>query len=278
MNVVAYYIFIEPPFWGLFKTHQILPPEQVLGPAAQLPPGHAVQRQRAGHVAGAAQRSVMVPVSFFLCEFLSHFRSHFWTGIFKLAKDRAIVPALVDWNVFVSDAYKQHYDKSAHSDKDGGSGPATVTALADQYNRECITQTLQEYPDLEGIGLSLGDRVSNLNLTQQLTYAADVIIAGVQAAGRPVKLIYRAPFGEGPGSSNSPAVARKHVEASGIPAGDLFVQIKFNWSHGHSTVKFVQAHGGGTGAAYYEPPSDKCKFTKQSDDACDHGSFLVACL
>jgi hypothetical protein len=41
-------------------------------------------------------------------------------------------------------------------------------------------QTLVEYPDLDGIGLSLGDRVSNLNLTQQLDYAADVIIAGVQ--------------------------------------------------------------------------------------------------
>jgi len=158
-------------------------------------------------------------------------------GIFALAKDRAITPALVDWNVFVSEAYKLHYEPGAHSDTDGGSGPATVSALANQYNRECITQTLHEYPDLGGIGLSLGDRVSNLNLTQQLDYAHAVIIAGIKAAGRPVKLIYRAPFGEGPGSSNSPAVARKAIEAAGIPAEDLFVQIKFNWSHGHSTVR-----------------------------------------
>ena len=29
----------------------------------------------------------------------------------------------------------------------------------------------------------------------------------------------------------------------------------------HSTVTLVQAHGGGTGAAYYEPPSDRYKVT-----------------
>lgn len=51
-------------------------------------------------------------------------------------------------------------------------------------------------------------------------------------AGRPVKLIYRAPFGEGPGSDDSPAVARSFIEACGIDPDDLFVQIKFNWSHG----------------------------------------------
>ena len=183
------------------------------------------------------------------------------SGIFKLAVDRAITPALVDWNVFVSEAYKLHYEPTAHADVDGGSGPATVTELANQYNREAITQTLQEYPDLQAIGLSLGDRVSNLNLTQQLEYARDVIIAGVKAAGRRVKLIYRAPFGEGPGSSNSPALARSFIEKAGIAAEDLYVQIKFNWSHGHSLVQFIQAHGGGRGEAYYEPPSDAYQIT-----------------
>jgi hypothetical protein len=70
-------------------------------------------------------------------------------GIFKLAKDRAISPALVDWNVFVSDAYKQHYDPTAHSDTDGGGGVATVTALANQYNRECITQVRKTLGQLQ---------------------------------------------------------------------------------------------------------------------------------
>ena len=172
------------------------------------------------------------------------------TGIFKLARDRGIEPVMVDWNVFVSQGFKDGYDPTAHADTDGGSGPGTVTADANAYNRESITQTLLEYPDLAGIGLSLGDRVSNLNLTQQLGYAQDVIIAGVQESGRPVKVIYRAPFGEGPGHSNSPATARKAIEASGIDPKNLFVQIKFNWSHGHSTVKLVHVHNqGGTSSA-----------------------------
>ena len=100
------------------------------------------------------------------------------------------------------------------------------------------------------------------------------------AAGRPVKLIYRAPFGEGPGHTNGGPLARAAIEKTGIPADDLLVQIKFNWSHGkdphgccwhlgcmlprvvaevivrtgHSTTTFVQAHGGGTGESYYVPP------------------------
>ena len=184
------------------------------------------------------------------------------TGIFRLARDRAIEPALVDWNVFVSQGFKAHYDPTAHADTDGGSGPATITPLANQYNRESITQTLQEYPDLAGIGLSLGDRVSNLNLSQQLQWAQEVVIGGIQAAGRPVRVIYRAPFGEGKAVHDpTPAVARAAIEASGVAAEDLFVQIKFNWSHGHSLVKLVHVHGGGVGEAYYTPPSTKYKVT-----------------
>ena len=142
-----------------------------------------------------------------------------------------------------------------------------MTPLANQYNRECITQTLQEYPDLGGIGLSLGDRVSNLNLSQQLQWAQDVVINGIKAADRPatlpVNVIYRAPFGEGQAVYDpAPAVARTAIEASGIAAENLFVQIKFNWSHGHSLVKLVHVHGGGVGEAYYTPPSTKYKVSK----------------
>ena len=82
-----------------------------------------------------------------------------------------------------------------------------------------------------GIGLSLGDRVSNLNLTQQLSWAQDVIIAGIKGAGRadsePVTVVYRAPFGEGTGQHGQPApmVARKAIESSGVDADNLFVQV-----------------------------------------------------
>jgi hypothetical protein len=173
------------------------------------------------------------------------------SGIFKLARDRAIKPVLVGWNVFVGRGFQQYYDPGAHADSDGPGGVATVTPLANQYNREAITQTLLEYPDdLGGIGLSLDDRVQNLNLSTQLSWARDVVIAGVKAAQSsrsdtaPVIVIYRAPFGEGKGQHGdpAPAVARKSIENLGLDRGSLFVQIKFNWSHGHSLTKLVQVH------------------------------------
>lgn len=157
---------------------------------------------------------------------------------------------LVGWNVFVGRGFQQYYDPGAHADSDGPGGVATVTPLANQYNREAITQTLLEYPDLGGIGLSLDDRVQNLNLSTQLSWARDVVIAGVKAAQSsrsdtaPVIVIYRAPFGEGKGQHGdpAPAVARKSIENLGLDRGSLFVQIKFNWSHGHSLTKLVQVH------------------------------------
>lgn len=178
-----------------------------------------------------------------------------------MAQDRAIKPYIVDWNIFVSEGYKQAYDPSAHSDADGAGGDATLTEESKRYNRECITQAINEYPDLAGLGLSMGDRVNNLDLTGQVQWADDVIIAGVLNASRPIDLLYRAPFGEGPGSSNDPKVARAHIEKSKLQTNRTFLQLKFDWSHAHSTTKLVHVHGGGRGEAYWDPPPSRYSVT-----------------
>lgn len=48
------------------------------------------------------------------------------------------------------------------TDHDGSGGSATVTPLARKYGREIITQTINNYPDLAGIGITLGDRMTNI--------------------------------------------------------------------------------------------------------------------
>jgi len=50
--------------------------------------------------------------------------------------------------------------------------------------------------------------------------------------------------------------------------GQVFVQLKFDWSHGHSTPILVQIHGGNTGDLYFDPaPTDyQITWTVRNED------------
>lgn len=57
----------------------------------------------------------------------------------------------------------------------------TITATANRYQREVITQVINEYEDLAGIGITLGERMQNLgersaNLTAQLNWIDEVCV------------------------------------------------------------------------------------------------------
>jgi hypothetical protein len=78
-------------------------------------------------------------------------------------------------------------------------------------------------------------------------------------AKRPVKLIYRVPFSSG--TSSEPGVSSdvEHLTRAAIERLDeqfgtpIWVEVKFNWSHGHSTPKLVKVHGGALGDTYFKP-------------------------
>jgi hypothetical protein len=83
------------------------------------------------------------------------------------------------------------------------------------------------------------------------------VLAALKNAARPVNLIYRAAL-----DNKAPVAVRKSISAfvAEIKARGgaikVWVSLKFNWSHGHSTPILVHAHGGGTGAGYWTPPCD----------------------
>jgi hypothetical protein len=77
----------------------------------------------------------------------------FWTGLFKLAKDRAIDPYVVDWNIFLSEGYKNGYDSKAITDHDGSGGKGTANPQADRYQREVITQVTKKVLSLHFLQL-----------------------------------------------------------------------------------------------------------------------------
>jgi len=178
----------------------------------------------------------------------------FWTGLFKMAKDRGIDPYIIDWNIFLSEGYKKAYDHKAITDHDGHGGNGTITQESRRYSREVIAQTIDAYPDLAGIGITLGERMVNLgektsDLKEQVEWIEEVVFGALEQATRKVNLIYRAAL-----DNKAPTTVRASIDAFvKRTKAKVWVQLKFNWSHGHSTTKLIHAHGGGTGAGYWQP-------------------------
>ncbi|WP_274650256.1 hypothetical protein [Paenibacillus humicola] len=179
----------------------------------------------------------------------------YWTSLFRMAKERGIETYMVNWNIFVSDAFKEHYDGDAVSDLEHYFGDSYSTDEIKRYTRECVTQMIDEYPDLTGIGTSLGERMHDMTPQDRQTWIEDVYYEGMKRAGRPVKFIHRAPF------SVDPHITRDSIERSGLPE-PVWVEVKFNWSHAYSSPELMLTHGGSAGMeGYWNPQPSNYKIT-----------------
>lgn len=157
-----------------------------------------------------------------------------WMHIFRNCRNRCVASYLVNWNIFVSPSLEPLWGIDY-----GGSeyhiGPGDLSERAKQYNRECITQLINEYEDLTGIGTSVGERMDNLSAHEREQWIADVVISGIEHANRPVDFIHRAPF------TADPTEVRKVIEESNLER-PVWLEYKFNWSHGHSSTQLCMSH------------------------------------
>jgi hypothetical protein len=71
-----------------------------------------------------------------------------------MAKDRGIQPFIVNWNIAVSPEFAKAYHVMERND---------TSEIVKRYTREVVTQVINEYPDLAGIGITLADWMSNFN-------------------------------------------------------------------------------------------------------------------
>src|SRR5579859_2786554 len=154
----------------------------------------------------------------------------FWHSLFRMAQDRGIQPYILDWNIYLSPAFAKAHHLKEEND---------LSELAKRYNRECVTQLIDDYPELAGFGVALGDPMEHLDSKEREQWITDTAIAGIKAAKRPIRFIHRAPFGD---QGSRAADMRSTLDAAGLPPTTL-VEIKFNWSHGHSTPTLAMTHG-----------------------------------
>jgi hypothetical protein len=167
-----------------------------------------------------------------------------------MAKERGIQPFIVNWNIAVSPEFAKNYGVRERND---------TSEIVRRYTREVVAQVIDEYPDLAGIGITLADWMSNFtsgnSSLPQMTpkdredWIEQTVVAGIKAASRPVKFLHRSVL------SSDPSEMRRVISNAHLPDTTL-VEVKFNWSHGHSTPTLAlthDSHSGKTDDGYWNP-------------------------
>ena len=196
---------------------------------------------------------------------------HLYREIFRMAKERGLDTYMVFWSIFVSEEFSKAHGVATQNFYPHYYVPGDTSDITKRYLRESVTQMLEEYPDLDGIGVSHGEGMAEMTPAQRQQFVDDVYIAGALAARRerPVKLIHRVPFSSGlssgPGvSTDVEQLTRTAIEKLGDKFdGPIWAEMKFNWSHGHSTAKLVKVHGGKLGDTYFKPAPTNYKIVWQ---------------
>ena len=181
-----------------------------------------------------------------------------WTGLFRMAKERGIETYLVNWNIFVSPEFSRAHDVANWSREWQIFGEGGTSEIVERYTREVVTQVINEYPDLTGLGITLGERMGGMDADERRTWLERTFFAGMKEADRKIKFLYRAPLSANKGSGGSTSEendrkSRHQIEAMDFVEPPVYVSFKYNWSHGHSSPNLYIVHGGPLSDAYWDP-------------------------
>lgn len=184
----------------------------------------------------------------------------FWTTLFSMAKERGIQTYIVNWNIFVSKEFAEAHELPEYNKTGGHFGDGQSSELIEDYTRECIRQVINEYPDLTGIGLTLGERMGGMTSIERRDWIDRAIIEGMRLADRKAKLLYRAPLSAGKSSVGTTdklteEITRETLDTLNTPL-ETIISFKYNWSHGHSSDKLFIVHGGKLTDTYWNPVPD----------------------
>jgi len=197
-------------------------------------------------------------------------------AIIRMAKERAIDTYIVPFNIFVTPQFAKAHNVAMDNLSHDYFVRGDTSEIIKRYTKECVTQMLNEYPDLTGIGLTLGEGMAGMTPQQREDWMKETIIEGMRLAKRKSKLIHRIPFSSttasaGVTSIETEKLTRKAIEEEGAMSfieGPIWADLKFNWSHAHATTKLIKVHGGKLYDTYFkpEPATYKIIWTARNED------------
>jgi hypothetical protein len=190
----------------------------------------------------------------------------FWHGLFRMAQERGIKTFIMDWNIFVSPSFaaKHHMADYCLPEMEGKEyyGKGDYSPLVQKYNRECITQLIDEYPELTGFGVSQNERMEGVDEQTWQNWIVNTYFDAMDSAHRKIEFIMRAH------THPAPELTRKAVEDNAYRLGKVWMDVKFNWSHAHSSPKLMYIHGGSTSTCLWDPMPKNYKmvYTMRNED------------
>lgn len=183
----------------------------------------------------------------------------FWLTLFQMAKDRGIETYLINWNIFVSPEFaKAHQVAEYCLTNEYFVDKGDTSEIIKDYIRECVKEVINSYPNLTGLGITLGEGMGGMTGEEREQWLLDSYIEGMRMASRKVKFIHRVPLSAGKGSGGSTSASveemtRQTLDTLTCVDGPINIELKFNWSHAHSTPHLVKVHGGKLTDAYWNP-------------------------
>ncbi|MDT0687740.1 hypothetical protein [Autumnicola psychrophila] len=201
---------------------------------------------------------------------------HLHREIFRMADERAIDTYIIPFNIFVSPEFSEAHNVARENVYPNYYIPGDTSEIVKRYTRESITQMFQEYPTLTGLGLTLGEGMAGMTPQQREDWIYETYIEGMRQVGRDLKLVHRIPF-----SSTSESLGKTSVELEQLTRnaiereasldfikGPIWADLKYNWSHAHSTPQLVKVHGGEMFDTFYnpEPEGYKVTYTARNED------------
>ena len=183
----------------------------------------------------------------------------FWTTLFRMAKNRGIETYLINWNIFVSPEFARAHNVCDYCLEGKHFVPQGDTSeVTKDFYRESIKAVIDTYPDLTGLGITLGEGMGNMTAEERQQWILDNFIQGMRMASRKAKFIYRVPLSAGTSSGGTTSIEVERLTRSALDTltcfdGPINIELKFNWSHAFSTPHLVKVHGGKLNDAYWNP-------------------------
>lgn len=149
----------------------------------------------------------------------------FWQEVMKYGHDRGFGTYFCTWNIFLSTAEGKH----GLSDKPNNKKTRT-------YIRKCMIKFLETYPDLSGFGITVGERMGDINNKKKEEWAWDTYGMGMMEYAkanpdRDLVFIHRQHQG------NVTDMLNYFKPLSDLPNVRFDLSYKYSKAHAHAVVK-----------------------------------------